>query len=443
MHTHARTDANHLRQLLRREQHAMADFLLALAEFDRRRRWAELGHANLWAFLHHDLGLSAGAAHWRKVAAGLVRAFPAVVAPLRDGRLCLSSVVELAKVLTPENEAAVLPRFFRLSAREARAVSVELAPPLAMPFREVITVAAPAAPATVAFRTSETAMTHPAGGEGGERREDSENAATFGPGEDSNARLRADPASAGDAAARAVGLAPEAVPQPRLQADEVTPLSTDFRRLHLTVSRRFVDKLEAAKSARAHARPAATAGAILEDALDLLLSREAKRRWGATDRPRKASRPCAPGRLPAEVRREVWTRDEGRCQWPLEGGGVCCSTYRLEFDHVQPRAQGGPSTADNVRLLCGPHNAEAARRSYGEDFMARALARATTGRRRAKTRAVGRATESGKDDGPPAGAEGPSLQLPMGRLNPLAPPRPGRRQSVAAARTPTASAARV
>jgi 5-methylcytosine-specific restriction endonuclease McrA len=143
------------------------------------------------------------------------------------------------------------------------------------------------------------------------------------------------------------------VPQPRLQADEVTPLSTDFRRLHLTVSRRFVDKLEAAKSARAHARPAATAGAILEDALDLLLSREAKRRWGATDRPRKASRPCAPGRLPAEVRREVWTRDEGRCQWPLEGGGVCCSTYRLEFDHVQPRAQGGPSTADNVRLLCG------------------------------------------------------------------------------------------
>ncbi len=78
-----------LAQLLRREQSAFADFLLALAEFDRQRRWLDLGHSSLFYFLHRELGLSKGAAHYRKVAAELVQRYPEVVEPLRDGRLCM------------------------------------------------------------------------------------------------------------------------------------------------------------------------------------------------------------------------------------------------------------------------------------------------------------------------------------------------------------------
>ena len=33
-----------LAELLHREHGALADFLVALAEFDRERRWVELGH---------------------------------------------------------------------------------------------------------------------------------------------------------------------------------------------------------------------------------------------------------------------------------------------------------------------------------------------------------------------------------------------------------------
>jgi hypothetical protein len=51
-----------LKQLLRKEQAAMADFLIALADFDRRRGWEPLGHANLFAFLHVELRLSRSAA---------------------------------------------------------------------------------------------------------------------------------------------------------------------------------------------------------------------------------------------------------------------------------------------------------------------------------------------------------------------------------------------
>jgi hypothetical protein len=67
-----------LADLLRKEHGAMADFLVMLAGFDARKLWRDLGHASLFAFLRRELGLSAGAAQYRKTAAELVRKFPAV-----------------------------------------------------------------------------------------------------------------------------------------------------------------------------------------------------------------------------------------------------------------------------------------------------------------------------------------------------------------------------
>ncbi|HET6923388.1 MAG TPA: HNH endonuclease, partial [Anaeromyxobacteraceae bacterium] len=62
-----------------------------------------------------------------------------MVEPLRDGRLCISSVVELARVATRENLREVLPRFFHRSRREAREVAVEISPAAVIPRREVTT----------------------------------------------------------------------------------------------------------------------------------------------------------------------------------------------------------------------------------------------------------------------------------------------------------------
>src|SRR5512140_1907163 len=115
-----------LASLLRCEQSAMADFLLALADFDRRRGWEPLGHASLFGFLTRELRLSNGAAWLRLSAARLLPSFPAVEAALRQGRLCLSAVGELSRVLTPANEAEVLPRFFGRSSREAREVAAAI-----------------------------------------------------------------------------------------------------------------------------------------------------------------------------------------------------------------------------------------------------------------------------------------------------------------------------
>ncbi len=87
-----------------------------------------------------ELGLSRGAAHYRKVAARLVARFPEVVEPLRDGRLCLSSILALAKVITEANRHEVLPRFFHQSREEAKQVAVEIAPVAVVPRRTVVTV---------------------------------------------------------------------------------------------------------------------------------------------------------------------------------------------------------------------------------------------------------------------------------------------------------------
>lgn len=73
--------------------------------------------------------------------------------------------------------------------------------------------------------------------------------------------------------------------------------------------------------------------------------------------------------VPADVKRAVWLRDGGRCQWPLAGGGVCGSTLRVEIDHVVPVALGGCSTVANVRLTCRRHNQLAARQVFGDDHM--------------------------------------------------------------------------
>ena len=145
--TTAREETSRLADLLRSEHHALAEFLVALAEFDRRKLWVELGYNSLFAFLRRELRLSAGAAQYRKTAAELIQAYPEVEARLRSGDLRLSSVVEVAKVITPENSAEVLPKFFGLSSRDAAFVAASIRPVEDPPRRDFFVTPLRSAPA--------------------------------------------------------------------------------------------------------------------------------------------------------------------------------------------------------------------------------------------------------------------------------------------------------
>jgi hypothetical protein len=148
----ARALSENLAVLLRREHGALAEFLVALSEFDRDRGWAELGHASLFAYLHRELRLSKAAAQYRKTAAELIQQVPAVVEALRSGRLCFTSIIEAARVVTPENWEGVLPRFYGLSRREATEVVAALQPHPAPPSRTVLARSGRAAPRSARWR---------------------------------------------------------------------------------------------------------------------------------------------------------------------------------------------------------------------------------------------------------------------------------------------------
>jgi hypothetical protein len=162
----------------------------------------------------------------------------------------------------------------------------------------------------------------------------------------------------------------------------VEPKTAEQSRVHITVSRTLLEKLEAARDALSHSHPGASEAEILEAGLDLLLERSNKRK-GIVAKPRKEPPPSSTEHVPAHVRRAVWTRDEGKCQWPLEGGGVCGCTVRVEFDHLILRARGGPSDdPEKLRLLCRFHNDLAARKALGREFMDRYTGRAREEERR-------------------------------------------------------------
>jgi hypothetical protein len=248
-----------LRNLLRREQAAMAGFLAALADFDRRRGWEALGHASLFAFLTSELALSRSAAYWRLSAARLLQRFPPVIEPLRDGRLCLSTTAELAKVLTDGNLVEVLPRYFRLSAREAAEVTVALLPRQHPPLRTMVTDLAP------------------------ERRPAAMAVVRLAPARECAHAAVPEPT-------RTLGSVLTTEPNPPrpvrdgTSRDDEEPLDADLRRLHVTVSRQFLKKLDAARDGLSRATPGASTEQVLEAALDLLLEKQARAR-GQVKRP--------------------------------------------------------------------------------------------------------------------------------------------------------------
>jgi len=153
----------------------------------------------------------------------------------------------------------------------------------------------------------------------------------------------------------------------------------------------FLQKVAAARDGLSHALPGATTEQVLEAALDLLLEKQAREkalvrrpRTGTEPRPSGAGRAAkagaptsaptrgatsasdpspastpdrtpvrpSPRSIPAAVEREVRLRDGGRCQFPLDAGGICGSTLRVQLDHILPVALGGPSSTANLRCTC-------------------------------------------------------------------------------------------
>ena len=116
---------------------------------------------------------------------------------------------------------------------------------------------------------------------------------------------------------------------------------------------------------------------MLEEAVDLLIAKERKVRFAVGRKPRgpaasKQSRTARQSRhIPAPMRREVYERDGGCCQFlDPDSGRRCGETWQLTFEHRLPVALGGQHSVGGITLLCAAHNRLMADRVLGAEVMA-------------------------------------------------------------------------
>jgi hypothetical protein len=146
----------------------------------------------------------------------------------------------------------------------------------------------------------------------------------------------------------------------------VRPLSAERYEIRFTAGAETRAKLRRAQDLLGHAVPSGDLAAVFDRALTLLVADLERRKLAAAERPRPGGPVKAGSRhVPAEVRRAVWRRDQGRCAFTTPAGRRCDATRALEFHHVSPFAAGGPPTAANVQLRCPAHNRHEAGLYFG------------------------------------------------------------------------------
>jgi 5-methylcytosine-specific restriction endonuclease McrA len=326
-----------LERAARSEQRATAHLIALLMEVDSRKLYAGQGCSSLFIYCVRVLHLSEHAAYLRIEGARAARRFSGIPARLADGSLHLTAVSLLAPHLTDTNHVELLDAARHKSKREIEQLIARLRPQPDVPsvVRKLPEPARPRVPGSGLPVPSCEVPVLP--GSASTPEEDEPNSALPAP------------------------LA-EACPTPR--RPEIKPLAPERYKVQCTVSRETYDKLRRVQDLLRHTIPAGDLSAIFDRALTALLNDLSKTKFAASDRPQRGRVAHARSRhIPAGIKRDVWTRDGGRCAFQGEQGR-CAETGFLEFHHVVPFADGGEASVSNVELRCRSHNQYEAERWF-------------------------------------------------------------------------------
>lgn len=226
-----------------------------------------------------------------------------------------------------------------------------------------------------------------------------------------------------------------AVPRVRARPAEIRVLAPTRYSLHLTMTAETHAKLRRAQDLLRHVVPSGDPAAVVERALTLLVEHLERSKYAATksrpaparDRRTRSRRQQGPSsasqralppatpptsggtpppssdvrvhtsdsgtaitnlrarrctsrpsrHIPAAVKRQVWTRDEGRCAF-VGTAGRCTETAFLEFHHRIPFAEGGEAMTANIELRCKAHNNHEARQWFGAEAVPGGVLEETT-----------------------------------------------------------------
>jgi hypothetical protein len=137
---------------------------------------------------------------------------------------------------------------------------------------------------------------------------------------------------------RATAPAPTSLPMvaPALQAPartapaQVSPVSDSRYTVQLTASTSLRDKLEHARDLMRHRNPTGDLATVVEEAVDLLIAKLEKEKFGKTSRPRKSKAPADPGHITQATRCEVAERDGCQCSYVSPDAIRCTARAFLE-----------------------------------------------------------------------------------------------------------------
>jgi hypothetical protein len=342
-----------LRSLIQSHRRVTSDIVAHLGEVDARRIHVARGFSSLFEYCTKDLGFSEDEAYRRIEVARMTRRYPAMLGLLGAGTASLSALALLKHHVEPSNAAELLTLVSGVSVRVAKerlAAKFPL-PPVAESVRKLPAPAPPDThtPAGAAKPIAEAVA----------REEPALPCA-------STESLRRSPP---------VALPPRAV---------VEPVAEDRFLVKLTLTRTARDKLELARDLTRHRYPDGRLDVVLEAALDALLEKLEKQRFGRADHPREASRSERSGEtsrtVPPASRRAAIQRDGIQCAFVSDDGHRCEARAFLEFDHVTPVGRGGGPESSNIRVLCRAHNRLAAERAYGRNHVDAVIAEAQRAR---------------------------------------------------------------
>ena len=304
--------------LATRERDATARLIASLTELDSRRLYLGEGCSSLFTYCTQVLRLSEHAAYARIEAARAARRFPIVLERLADGSVTLTTVCLLAPHLTMQNHHDVLAAAHHKSKREVEQLVASL-----RPLPPVVSVVRKLPSPPVVTENQELI---------------------------SSDRPRA-------------ALALEAPVAP-VRPAVIRPLAPATYKVQFTMSREMHERLCEAQDLMRHVVPDGDPAAIFDRALSLLLEHLHKTRHAATRPQRSSDTDDTSRRIPAKVKREVWSRDGGQCAF-VGTTGRCTERGFLEYHHVVPYAAGGRTTAANLSLRCRAHNRHEAELFFG------------------------------------------------------------------------------
>ena len=321
-----------LSTVLKQSRRVESVLVAHIAEVDARRLYAREASSSMHKYCTDVLHLSEAEAFLRIAAARAARRHPVLLTMLEEGCLHLSGIAVLSPHLTDTNCEELLARATHKTKRELLVLVAEIAPkPDVSP--SIRKLPTPRQKLASEHRTSDAESTR---------------------------------------SGKSIP-APEPAPAPAPKAADkppvVEPLAPARYKVQFTASAELHNKLQRL----AALMPGADLASMIEASVTEKLERVEAKRLGKVKNPRKSLEDAdtSPGvrGIPAPVRRFVWERDQGQCTFESSDGRRCPERRGLQFHHHDPYGLGGDRSADNVRLLCRPHNLYMAEMDYGKDKM--------------------------------------------------------------------------